>query len=93
MDRFNQLHQYLIELRKIFGDADIGRLNLEIEISGRTLGTDECLIKYKLGEYGSDVKGNRLEPVLEEFLRRNGWTQRYDSYELPKPHEDDEIQF
>jgi len=86
---FTQLHQYILatkdELRQRLGEADVGQLEFTINISGRTLGTDECRIKYEIGSYREEVRGNSLQVVLDEYLRRKGWVARYDSLELPSP--------
>ena len=49
---------------------------LSIEISGRILGGD-LKIEYGAGEYAGSVRGNTLEAVLHEHMRRNGWNRRH----------------
>lgn len=66
-------------VRLILGDMDIGNFRLEVVASGRTM-TDrnEVKIELRLSDtyYGDNtVKGAKLDKVIEEFGRRNGWNK------------------
>lgn len=64
------------ELRDLFNERDIGHICLDIEVRGRTHG--ELKIEFKVNDspYGgsSEAKGGRIQPVVDEFFRRKGWT-------------------
>ena|SRR6478609_6874823 len=63
------------EIRDTFNDRDVGHMELEIRVSGRTNG-DSLKIEYKIREnYDEQVRGGVLEPVLDEFFRRRGWKE------------------
>ena len=72
------VEQAVLALRARLAAADIGSdFRLDIEAQGRIQGGD-VRISYVLtgSSYGSDsTRGNRLEPVVDEFLRRKGWNQ------------------
>lgn len=89
--KHSQLHAYLIsaidEIRARLGAANIGNFDFSIEATGRTLGTNETKIEYKLGYYSEQVKGGKLEPVITEFLRRKGWQEVNDAVALPAPEQ------
>ena len=78
----NTLHPTIVavvkEVRQRLADADIGgQFRLDIEVSGRIQGGD-VVISYTMGETysGSNAKGARLAPVVDEFMRRKGWDER-----------------
>lgn len=81
----NQLHAYLLEvahaLRKTFQENNSPHMTLEITIDGRPDGDLE--LKYSLGEYGTDVSGDSISSVKEEFMRRKKWEQRHNPICLP----------
>jgi hypothetical protein len=72
-------------IREQFGDADIGRFEFRVQSSGRTMtDANEVKIEYVCcAEYESDVRGNCLENVVEEVLRRRGWNNRNAPLSLP----------
>ena len=75
-------------VRDYVGQADVGSFELTITVSGRTMtDRDETKVEYRLGpQYGSQsVRGSELGPVLDEFLRRNGWDLRHAPKTLPSP--------
>jgi hypothetical protein len=86
----DNLHREIIlataALRKRLADADIGgSFGLTINISGRIQDGD-VLCEYRLCKnYGSDTKGHSLTPVINEFLRRNGWEETNAPLALPAP--------
>jgi hypothetical protein len=71
--------------------ADESHFVLRLEASGRTHdGTVE--IKISLGKYGSEVEGDSVEAVVDEYLRRNGWNKRHAPLALPAPRSDHEME-
>lgn len=72
-------------LRTALGNTDVSHMTFDLHIEGRTLSGDLELV-YELSEYsynGNTVKGNSIEPILEEFLRRRGWIERHQPLCLP----------
>jgi len=63
-------------------DADHDRFHLVIDVSGEVHG--KPLLTYKLSKshYGNDVEGNDIDAVLDEHLRRHGWTEANKPLEL-----------
>ena len=48
--------------------------NLRLEADGHVHHGDiNITIKLSSGVYSTGVEGNRLEPVVTEYMRRNGW--------------------
>lgn len=77
----------ITELRSRLDKANIGSsFRLDIEVSGRISGGD-VLVSYRLGHsYGSaNPTGARLSPVIDEFLRRNGWDETNAPLALESP--------
>lgn len=75
-------------VRERFAEANIGSFCLTIKASGRTMtDRDEVKIEYNLtdSEWGSGVKGNSLEAVIVEQMRRHGWDKSHAPLTLPKP--------
>ena len=80
----------LAQLQEIGEDKSF---DLTIDVSGRTDG--DLKIEYRLEgiAYGStSVKGNSIDEVVEEYLRRKGWNKTHQVLALPKA-EVDEIPF
>lgn len=88
----DNLHREIIlavaALRKRLADADMGgTFGLVINISGR-IQDGEVKCEYKLCKnYGVDTKGHSLEPVIKEFMRREGWEETNAPLALPAPSE------
>lgn len=61
--------------RERLAKADIGYFDLTIRAEGRTqTDTDSVKIEYRISAgYDCSVKGNKLESVVTEVLRRKGW--------------------
>jgi hypothetical protein len=73
------------EVRTRLGAADIGHFSFHIDADGRTL-TDrsEVKIEYHLAAgYDCRVKGNDLNAVIVEVLRRHGWDEAHAPLALP----------
>jgi hypothetical protein len=69
-------------LRAEFAELDIPSFNLRIDCAGRTM-EGETKIEFALSKmYGETTRGDSLEAVTTEFLRRNGWQQRHGSLRL-----------
>lgn len=49
----------------------ISHFTFRIEAEGRLDG--DVVLSFSLGEYGPEVRGSALDPVMQEFLRRYGW--------------------
>lgn len=75
-------------VRKRLAAADIGgSFTLNINISGR-IQDGEVKCEYKLCKnYGADTKGHSLDPVVKEFLRREGWEEVNAPLALPAPQD------
>jgi len=54
----------------------LSSFTFSVDISG-PVHSGDVNIEYKIckGSYGTDVIGNRIQPVLDEFKRRHGWTK------------------
>jgi hypothetical protein len=69
-------------LRAKLAELDIASFSLQIDCSGRTM-EGETKIEFRLSKmYGESTRGDSLEAVTTEFLRRNGWSQRHGSLRL-----------
>jgi hypothetical protein len=75
----SELHAAIVNaarfVRKSFGEANIGRFEFRVSCDGRT-STDSSGIKivYEVGaDYDPNVKGDSVENVVREALRRRGW--------------------
>lgn len=69
-------------VRAELADANINSMGLTIECEGRTM-EGEIKITFSLGKlYDTRTKGDTLDAVTTEFLRRNGWQRRHDSLRL-----------
>lgn len=67
------------KVQAMLADANIdNQFELKVEVGGRTHGGDISL-KYSLAgsRYGDTVEGNELNAVVEEFMRRKGWTKQH----------------
>lgn len=92
MSDYAQLHAYVVsaidDIRRRFGEANIGEFRFDIECSGRTQ-TGEPKISYRLstGGYTGDgaATGARLAPTIDEVLRRHSWNKRNDPIALAPP--------
>lgn len=73
-----------VYLASAFSAANISRLDFTLCIEGRPDG--DLKISYGLGEYGSEVKGDFILAVLDEFLRRKGWSDRHNPLCLKVNH-------
>lgn len=70
--------------RQRAADCDINSLDIRISVSGRVDG--DLKITFEIGEPYSDygyVKGNTIENVFDEMLRRRGWNERHRPLCLP----------
>lgn len=76
-------------VRDRLGEANVGSFSLTIAASGRTMtDRDEVKIEYRLSDNawdGNAVKGNSLEAVTTELLRRHGWNATHAPLALPGP--------
>jgi len=63
------------------GTDSICRFEFTIKAEGRLDG--EVSIHFGLGEYGTDVRGDSVSAVVQEFLRRHGWNERHAPLCLP----------
>jgi len=74
--------EHLIEtirhLRSTLANSEVNTMRLDIEVTGR-VHDGELLVTFRLGaEYGADqAKGDSLQSVTDEFLRRSSWGQRH----------------
>ena len=99
MDSYNQLHQYLLsaieDIRQKFAIANMGHFRLDIVCEGRTHGKNETSVMYELNEYYStnSPKGVRLQPVIDEAIRRSTWDKINSLEALPAPEVKDDIPF
>jgi len=67
-------------MRDQLAENNIGRFHLEVQAAGDTNG-GSTIIEYRLSQYNysSDVvKGNDLQTVVVEYIRRHGWQERHD---------------
>jgi len=87
-----QLHNVFIaathEVRRRLAAADLGGFTLQLKASGRTMtDQDEIKLEYILcaPQYGPDVRGNDLERVITEVIRRSGWDETNAPQALPAP--------
>jgi hypothetical protein len=73
------------EIRHRFGQADIGHFDFSMSASGRTMtDQDEVKIEYKVyAGYDCLVKGNDLDKVIVEVMRRKGWDEANAPLALP----------
>jgi len=84
------------ELRSRFEQIDIGHLDFQVHVSGRT-GSGDLLVEFKIGDstYGDRVTGGAVEAIFFEFLRRKGWTEQNAALCLPRvedrPSNDEEV--
>lgn len=65
------------DLVKRFNEYNLGYINLNIEVKGSTHG--DVVIEYRLGRYNDSTdyaRGNRIMPMIEEYLRRHQWNLR-----------------
>lgn len=88
MAQFTKLHQYLVAasdcIREQLAAADIGYMDLTINVKGRT--ESDLQIAYRVSaNWDTHAEGGTLEAVLTECLRRKGWERRNAPLELPKP--------
>lgn len=69
--------QAAIGVRNQLADVDSLRsFNLRFEAEGHVHHGDiNITIKLSSGAYSYGVEGNRLEPVVVEYMRRNGWEE------------------
>lgn len=97
-----ELLSELRDIRERLAEANIPHMRLDIEVSGRTHGGDlEVTFKLSKESYnsGDHTEGGDLDAVVNEFIRRNGWSNRYASLRLPSapeptpPELNDEIPF
>lgn len=71
------------QYRERAASAGLSRINIAIETEGRIDG--DLKITFRVSEgYGENlVKGNTLEDVFLEFLRRKGWNGQHQPLCLP----------
>lgn len=71
-------------VRKILADHDVNNFYFSISADGRTM-TGDVKVEFKLGKqsYSEPVRGNSVDAVLDEFLRREGFEKKHDSLCLP----------
>jgi len=67
--------QAAIDVRNQLSNVDgLYTFNLRLEADGHVhQGDINITIKLGSGTYSIGVEGNRLEPVVTEYMRRNGW--------------------
>lgn len=83
------------KVRALLADANIGSsFTFQASVSGRVQ-DGEVEVKYKLEgpSYGDHVEGNELNAVVEEFLRRKGWTKQHAPKLISKLSNDSDIPF
>lgn len=69
-------------VRAELADANINSMALCIECEGRVM-EGEIKVTFALGKiYDTKTRGDTLDAVTAEFLRRNGWQRRHDSLRL-----------
>lgn len=97
---YGQFDAYLCEValdvRRQLADANIGSMRLDIEISGRTHGSEGIKIVFVLGEsYASyNAQGGDLNAVVEEAIRRHSWNAKNDPPMISaSPPADNEVKF
>ena len=82
-------------IRSRLGEANVGGFTFTISASGRTM-TDrsEVKIEYNLSDNDwsshNSVKGNSLEAVVDEMLRRHGWNSTHAPLALPGTDEEED---
>ena len=59
----------------------IGHFEFSITAEGCVDG--EVVVAFHLGKYSSEVRGDSVQAVLNEFLRRHGWNERHAPLCLP----------
>jgi len=71
-------------IRKTLADHNVSNFYFSASADGRTM-TGDIKIEFKLGKqsYSEIVKGNSVDAVLDEFLRREGFEKKHDSLCLP----------
>ena len=67
--------QAAIDVRDRLSNVDsLHTFSLRLEADGHIhQGDINITIKLSSGVYSTGVEGNRLEPVVTEYMRRNGW--------------------
>ncbi len=95
----------LRSIREQLAEANIPVMRLDIEVSGRTHDGDlEIVFKLSKDSYNTvgHTAGGSLDAVVDEFIRRHGWSQRHAALCLPSiapapapehPELNDEIPF
>ena len=72
----------IAELKTELGKCEsIQHFTFQITAEGRVDG--EVVLTFALGRYSEEVKGDSVNAVLEEYLRRNGWSARHAPLCLP----------
>lgn len=81
------------EIRERLGEADIGAMRFIARAQGCTLSGD-LKVEYELADethYGGvSVVGSDIAAILDEFLRRKGWTDRNRPLCLPRVENEQE---
>jgi hypothetical protein len=75
--------------------ADQAYVDLRINITGR-VHDGEILIQFIYDPHGSDeVKGDSIDAVINEFLRRQGWNEKHKGLRIGyvEPTHSDDISF
>lgn len=92
MNDHKQLHAYVLaaidEIKQRFAAADVGEFRMDIECYGRTMGSSQPVVVYRLSVNTYDStspKGASLAPVIAECLRRRRWERDNDPLSLPAP--------
>ncbi len=72
----------IVELKTELGKCEsIQHFIFQITAEGRVDG--EVVLTFALGRYSEEVRGDSVSAVLEEYLRRNGWSARHAPLCLP----------
>lgn len=99
---FQAIFDRILHLQSELRGANIGgSFVFELQAHGRCQDTGNVRVEFALAkDYVGDsstVKGNDLEPVLDEFLRRYGWAKANQplmlTHESAPKNDDDEIPF
>jgi hypothetical protein len=58
------------------------RMDFTIEVEGR-IHYGDMELKYWIGKYAKELKGNNIDELLTEWLRRHGWELAHQPLCLP----------
>ena len=76
--------------RALGANENLSSFHFTIEASGRLDGDTEISFALRQTSYGSEVRGDSVEAVVDEFMRRHGWDRRHAPLCLPNVEASDE---